>query len=152
MCQWHYPMTTSLRGSHGLSARRARRTKSRGPEGLQLEVGARRAPKLLVYIYLSMSYMASSWTAIAILLLPLKCIPLTQLKDETNLFLQPCLSQTCPVGPDCSNLNKDLTSTLYGRRIIELQGVVNIFVASTFWPLENKNCGKAGFRGVLWLF
>ena len=41
-------MTTSLRGSHGLSARRARRTKSRGLKGLQLEVGARRAPKLLV--------------------------------------------------------------------------------------------------------
>ena len=33
---------------HGLSARRARRTKSRGPKGLQLEVGARRAPRLLV--------------------------------------------------------------------------------------------------------
>ena len=33
-----------LRGSHGLSARRARRTKSRGPKGLHLEVGARRAP------------------------------------------------------------------------------------------------------------
>merc|ERR550517_1961520 len=27
---------------------RARRTKSRGPKGLQLEVGARRAPRLLV--------------------------------------------------------------------------------------------------------
>ena len=39
-----------MRGSHGLSARRARRTKSRGPKGLQLEVGARRAPRLLVYI------------------------------------------------------------------------------------------------------
>ena len=35
-------------GSHGLSAIRARRTKSRGPKGLQLEVGARRAPRLLV--------------------------------------------------------------------------------------------------------
>ena len=35
----------SLRGSHGLSAQRARRTKSRGPKGLQLEVGARRAPQ-----------------------------------------------------------------------------------------------------------
>ena len=35
-------------GSHGLSARRARRTKSRGPKGLQLEVGARRASKFLV--------------------------------------------------------------------------------------------------------
>ena len=33
MCQWHYPMTTSLCGSHGLSARRARRTKSSWPEG-----------------------------------------------------------------------------------------------------------------------
>ena len=37
-----------MRGSHGLSARRARRTKSRGPKGLHLEVGARRAPRLLV--------------------------------------------------------------------------------------------------------
>ena len=49
-------MTTSLRGSHGLSARRARRTKSRRPKGLQLEllveVGARRAPRLLVCIYI----------------------------------------------------------------------------------------------------
>ena len=33
-----------LRGSHGLSTRRAGRTKSRGPKGLQLEVGAQRAP------------------------------------------------------------------------------------------------------------
>ena len=48
-------MTISLRGSHGLSARRARRTKSRGPKGLQLEVGARSAPKLLEYIYIHMS-------------------------------------------------------------------------------------------------
>ena len=38
-------------GSHGLSARRARRTKSRGPKGLQLEVGARGAPRLLVNRY-----------------------------------------------------------------------------------------------------
>ena len=38
------------RGSHGLNARRARRTKSRGPKGLQLEVGARRAPRLIVSI------------------------------------------------------------------------------------------------------
>ena len=46
-----------MRGSHGLSARgrRARRTKSRrpegpkaGPKGRQLEVGARRASRLLV--------------------------------------------------------------------------------------------------------
>ena len=40
-----------LQGSHGLSARRAQRTKSRGPKGLQLEVGARRAPRLVAYIY-----------------------------------------------------------------------------------------------------
>ena len=33
-------------GSHGLSARRAGRSKSRGPKGLQQEVGARRAPRL----------------------------------------------------------------------------------------------------------
>ena len=33
-----------LRGSHGLSARRARRTKSRCLNGLQLEVGPRRSP------------------------------------------------------------------------------------------------------------
>ena len=43
-----------LRGSHGLSARRARRTKSSrpegpkaGPKGRNLEVGAQRAPRLL---------------------------------------------------------------------------------------------------------
>ena len=43
---------SSLRGSHGLSARKGRRMKSRGPKGLQLEVGARRAPRLLVcYIF-----------------------------------------------------------------------------------------------------
>ena len=35
-------------GSHGLSARRAGRTKSRDPKGLQLEVRAQRAPRLLV--------------------------------------------------------------------------------------------------------
>ena len=35
----------------GLSAQRARRTKLRGPKGLQLEVGARRAPRLLVAAY-----------------------------------------------------------------------------------------------------
>ena len=40
---------STLRGSHGLSARRARRTKSRGPKGLHLEVGALRAPRLLVH-------------------------------------------------------------------------------------------------------
>ena len=39
----------------GLSARRARRTKSRGPNGLQLEVGARRAPRLVDGIYMTMS-------------------------------------------------------------------------------------------------
>ena len=40
----------------GLSARRARRTKSRGPKGLQLEVGARRAPRLLVLYISSFGY------------------------------------------------------------------------------------------------
>ena len=40
-----------LRGSHGLSAQRAGRTKSRGQKGLQLEVGAWRAPRLLVAQY-----------------------------------------------------------------------------------------------------
>ena len=52
----HYPIIAPLRGSHGLSARRARRTKSArpegpkaGPKGRKLEVGARRAPRLLVY-------------------------------------------------------------------------------------------------------
>ena len=39
------------RGSHGLSARRARRSKSRGPKSLQLEVWVRRAPRLLVLLY-----------------------------------------------------------------------------------------------------
>ena len=36
----------------GLSAPRARRTKSKGPKGLQLEVGVQRAPRLLVFLYL----------------------------------------------------------------------------------------------------
>ena len=40
-----------MRGSHGLSARRARRTKSSRPEGPQLEVGAQRAPRLLYFIF-----------------------------------------------------------------------------------------------------
>ena len=48
----------SLRGSHGLSARRVQRIKSSrpegpkaGPKGCQLEVGAQMAPRLLVYTY-----------------------------------------------------------------------------------------------------
>ena len=51
------------RGSHGLSARRAWRTKSSrpkgpkaGPKGRQLEVGPRRGPRLLVYSYFFKSY------------------------------------------------------------------------------------------------
>ena len=36
-----------LHGSRGLSVRRGRRMKSRGPKGLQLEVGALRAPWIL---------------------------------------------------------------------------------------------------------
>ena len=51
---FYYYCSVTLRGpppgSHGLSARRARRTKSRGPKGLQLEVGARKAPRLLVLL------------------------------------------------------------------------------------------------------
>ena len=46
----------TMRGSHGLSAQRVRRTKSSrpdgpkaSPKGRRLEVGARRAPRLLVY-------------------------------------------------------------------------------------------------------
>ena len=39
-----------LRGSHGLSARRARRMQSRGSKGLQLEVGARRASTSIINI------------------------------------------------------------------------------------------------------
>ena len=53
----NYPIIALLRGSHGLSARRARRTKSSrpegpkaGPKGRQLEVGARRAPRPQVII------------------------------------------------------------------------------------------------------
>ena len=38
----------SVRGSHGLSGRRARRTKLRCTKGRQLEVGAQGAPTLLV--------------------------------------------------------------------------------------------------------
>ena len=38
-----------MRGSHSLSAQWARRTKSRGPKGLQLEVRPRRVPTLLVF-------------------------------------------------------------------------------------------------------
>ena len=46
-----------------LSARRARRMESRGPKGLQLDVGARRAPRLLVsvYIYLDGGTNLISW-------------------------------------------------------------------------------------------
>ena len=55
----HYPKANTLSngsstiqsptcGSHGLSARRARTTKSRGLKDLQLEIRARRAPRLLV--------------------------------------------------------------------------------------------------------
>ena len=49
-----------------LSAQRARRTKSRGPKGLQQEVGARRAPRLLVNKYSGTKYPPvthASWTS-----------------------------------------------------------------------------------------
>ena len=52
----HYPIIALMRGSHGLSAWRAWRTLSSrpdgpkaGPKGRSLKVGARRAPRLLVY-------------------------------------------------------------------------------------------------------
>ena len=45
-------LTVFLRVSCGLSARTARRTKSRGPKGLQLEVGPKRGQRLLVYYIL----------------------------------------------------------------------------------------------------
>ena len=41
-------MRLHLRGSHGFSAQRARKAKSRGPKGLLLEVGPQREPTLLV--------------------------------------------------------------------------------------------------------
>ena len=49
----HIWSDASVRGSHGLSARRVRRTKLKaGQKGRQLEVGAQRAPRLLVtYIF-----------------------------------------------------------------------------------------------------
>ena len=46
----------------GLSARRAQRTKSRGPKGPQLEVGARRVPRLLVFLYLSVDFWKLQWS------------------------------------------------------------------------------------------
>ena len=55
----------------GLGAQRAQRTKSRGPKGLQLEVGPRRAPRLLVIHnlqYLKLCYLSSFITAEPILL------------------------------------------------------------------------------------
>ena len=45
----------------GLSTLRARRTKSIGPKGHQLEVGARRAPRLLVYPYIRDSSAAAPY-------------------------------------------------------------------------------------------
>ena len=45
----------------GLSARRTRRTKSRGPKGLQLEVGARRAPRLLYTIFTYQNKLNLEW-------------------------------------------------------------------------------------------
>ena len=54
-------MTASLRGSHGLSAQRARRTKSRKPKGPKAGLKGRilevKAPKLLVNINMIMQWM-----------------------------------------------------------------------------------------------
>ena len=67
----------------GLSARRTRRTKSRGPKGLQLEVRARRSPRLLVFLYSPYKYM---------LYVPL--VPLLTLSfHQGSLLLD---TQTCP--------------------------------------------------------
>ena len=46
----------------GLSVWRAQRTKSRGPKGPQLEVGARRVPRLLVFLYLSVDFWKLQWS------------------------------------------------------------------------------------------
>ena len=48
----HHRFMHQRGGKGSLSVRRARRTKSRGPKGLQQEVGARRAPRLLFFILL----------------------------------------------------------------------------------------------------
>ena len=52
---------SALRGSHGLNARRARRTESRGPKGLHSEVWARRAPRLLVMLYWLLLHIYMVW-------------------------------------------------------------------------------------------
>ena len=64
----HYPIIALLRGSHGLSPRRAWRTLSSrpegpkaGPRGRNLEVGARRAPRLLLL------HIPTWWEAIIII-------------------------------------------------------------------------------------
>ena len=44
----HYPITASLRCSHGLSASKARKTKSSRPKGPPARSTARRAQRLLV--------------------------------------------------------------------------------------------------------
>ena len=64
---WRRRLWSTLRVSQGLSARRARRTKSRGPKGLQLEVGARRAPRLLVHLYSNLDKYISSGLPVKLL-------------------------------------------------------------------------------------
>ena len=86
-------MTTSLRGSHGLSARRARRTKSRGPKGLQLEVGARRAPKLLVENivenYHNVDIVENGMTVVAQLVTAtVQIASYPKIKEQKNIILQ----------------------------------------------------------------
>ena len=63
----HYPIIAPLRGSHGLSARRAWRTLSSrpkgpkaGPKGRNLEVGAQRAPRLQYVICMIISNVTNS--------------------------------------------------------------------------------------------
>ena len=67
-----------LRGSNSLSARRARRTKSRGPKGLQIEVEARRALRLLVLWYWSTQ----------------KLIRLRAKSEDNHIWLTP---NSCPI-------------------------------------------------------
>ena len=79
-------------GSHGLSVRKATRTKSRGPKSLQLEVGARRAPRILVDICGS--------SVMALVALPWHCGgPCTALVGPLST-LKMCIALTfCGGGP-----------------------------------------------------
>ena len=126
----HYPIIAPLRGSHGLSARRARRTKSSrpkwpkaGPKGRKLEVGPRRGPTPLVphiccrhrghcncncashvQMYMSFSTSLSSLLSSSLLI---ACFPLTSdvlwcdvMATTINLFFHFLLSWGCLFFPN----------------------------------------------------